>query len=93
MRPVCATDGKPISRVIFSNISFLRYSDDAPFIGEMIDGAKRYYLQSYRPGPTVGWGAESPVGPPQAEVLRMMAASVSVHVCEVGIRGYALKGG
>jgi pyruvate formate lyase activating enzyme len=67
-------------------------ADDAPLIGEMIAGAKRYYLQSYRPGPTVGWGAESPLGPPQADVLRMMAASVSAHVCEVGIRGHALAG-
>ena len=65
---------------------------DVLSIGEMIAGAKRYFLQSYRPEPGVGWGEAPPVGPPQAESLRQMAALVADFVREVGIRGSAVGG-
>jgi len=60
---------------------------DIEEIGELICGARHYYLQSFRPGPTVGWGECPPVGAPQLRLLSEMSALASKWVSEVGIRG------
>ena len=62
---------------------------DVREIVRLISGAKRYYLQSFRPGPTVGGAAyEMPAArPPAAELMQEMAALAAPWVAEVGIRG------
>jgi pyruvate formate lyase activating enzyme len=63
--------------------------EDVHAIVQLIAGAKRYYLQCFRPGPTVG-GLDyrsATVGPPTAELLQQMAALAAPWVQEVGIRG------
>jgi pyruvate formate lyase activating enzyme len=63
--------------------------EDVRAIAQLIAGAKRYYLQCFRRGPTVG-GIEdqSPaLRTPPAEVLQQMAALAGAWVQEVGIRG------
>lgn len=64
-------------------------AEDVRAIVQLIPGAKRYYLQCFRPGSTVG-GIEqrsTTVGPPTAELLRQMAALAAPWVQEVGLRG------
>lgn len=61
--------------------------EDIKAIAQLISGAKRYYLQCFQPGPTVGWGSHSPVGAPHADTLRDMADVAANYVEEVGIRG------
>jgi len=60
---------------------------DVRAIVRAISGAKRYYLQCFRPGETVGWGHNAPVGPPSPESLKRMAEVAAHQVQEVGIRG------
>ncbi len=62
---------------------------DVSAIVQLISGARRYYLQAFRPGPTVGGaGYEPPAArPPAAELMREMAALAAPRVGEVGIRG------
>jgi len=60
---------------------------DVAAILETISGARRYRLQAFRPGPTVGWGDTPPVGAPPTELMRGMAAMAARHVADVGIRG------
>jgi len=60
---------------------------DVQAIVPLIAGARRYYLQSFRPTDTVGWGREPPVAMPSAELLHRMADAAAGHVQEVGIRG------
>jgi len=61
--------------------------DDVRSIVDVISGARRYYLQAFRPAPTVGWGEAPPVGAPAPELLRAMAALAAGRVAEVGLRG------
>jgi pyruvate formate lyase activating enzyme len=61
--------------------------EDIRAIAELISGARRYYLQCFQPGPTVGWGSHPPVGAPPAETLREMADIAADYVEEVAIRG------
>lgn len=65
---------------------------DVEAIVELIAGAKRYYLQCFRPGETVGGDRDAPVAPPSAELLQEMAQLATSRVQEVGIRGL-LQGG
>lgn len=58
--------------------------EDVRAIVQLIAGARRYYLQCFRPGPTVG-GCHC--DPPAAELLQEMAALAAPWVQEVGIRG------
>jgi pyruvate formate lyase activating enzyme len=60
---------------------------DIQAILSMISGAKRFYLQAFRPGPTVGWGEAGPARAPRPEVLEDMAAMAAPKVGVVGIRG------
>nr|MBC7245887.1 anaerobic ribonucleoside-triphosphate reductase activating protein [Chloroflexota bacterium] len=60
---------------------------DVQAIVQLIAGAKRYYLQYFRPGPTVGWGENAPVGPPSQDLMQRMAEIAARAVPEVGIRG------
>jgi len=60
---------------------------DVKAIVELIAGAKRYYLQCFRPGETVGGDWDAPVAPPSAESLQEMAELATSRVQEVGIRG------
>jgi pyruvate formate lyase activating enzyme len=59
---------------------------DVQAIMPLIAGARRYYLQCFRPIDTVGWGREPPVAVPSAELLYRMADAAAGHVQEVGIR-------
>jgi pyruvate formate lyase activating enzyme len=63
--------------------------EDVRDIVKLIGGAKRYYLQCFRPGPTVGGTEYEPPAarPPTAELLQQMAALAAPWVHEVGIRG------
>ncbi len=60
---------------------------DVEAIGQLIAGAKRYYLQRYRPAPSVGWGQLPTVDPPTPESLQEMAGLVAGCVQQVDIRG------
>ncbi|MBM4429201.1 MAG: anaerobic ribonucleoside-triphosphate reductase activating protein [Chloroflexi bacterium] len=60
---------------------------DVQAIVPLIAGARRYYLQCFRPVDTVGWGREPPVAMPPAELLHEMANLAAGHVQEVGVRG------
>ncbi len=64
-------------------------AEDVRAIAQLIAGAKRYYLQCFRPGQTVG-GMEnqSPaIRRPPAELLQQMARLAAPWVKELGIRG------
>jgi pyruvate formate lyase activating enzyme len=64
-------------------------SEDVRAIVQVVAGAKRYYLQCFRPGPTVGVVEHRPSAarPPTAELMQQMAALAAPWVQEVGIRG------
>ena len=57
----------------------------------VISGAKRFYLQAFRPGVTVGWGDAGPERAPAPEVLENMAALAASKVGVVGIRGLGVQ--
>ena len=61
--------------------------EDVQAIAAWIAGARAYYLQAFRPGPTVGWGTAPPVGAPEPALLRSMAQLAARHVQHVGLRG------
>jgi pyruvate formate lyase activating enzyme len=65
---------------------------DVQAILQLIAGARRYYLQCFRPEMTVGWGADAPVGPPSREVMSTMAELAAGMVQAVGIRGLPQQG-
>jgi pyruvate formate lyase activating enzyme len=62
---------------------------DVLAIVQLICGAKRYYLQAFRPGPTIGGAAYEPPAaqPPTAQLMQELAALAAPWVQEVGIRG------
>jgi len=60
---------------------------DVEAISREIRGAQQYYLQAFRPSPTVGWGNEVPVGSPDPELMQQMARVASRNVHHVGVRG------
>ncbi len=60
---------------------------DVQAIVRLISGARRYYLQCFRPGETVGWGRDAPVASPSPELLERMAEIAACQVQKVGIRG------
>jgi pyruvate formate lyase activating enzyme len=64
-------------------------ADDVRAIVQLISGARRYYLQAFRPGPTIGGAKyEAPAArSPTAELMQEMAALATPWVQEVGIRG------
>lgn len=64
---------------------------DLEAILRMISGAKRLYLQSFRPGVTVGWGDVGHARAPRPESLENMAALARSQVGEVGIRGLGVQ--
>lgn len=64
---------------------------DVKAIVDLIAGARRYYLQCFRPGETLGWGRDAPVGSPSPELVQEMAGLAASQVQVVGIRG--LQGG
>lgn len=68
-------------------------TSDVQAILKLITGARRYYLQSFRPGRTVGWGQEAPVGAPAPELLYELAAMAKDCVQQVGVRGLPIMGG
>ncbi len=68
-------------------------TSDVRAILKLIAGARRYYLQSFRPGWTVGWGREAPVGVPAPELLNEMATMAKGCVQQVGVRGLPPVGG
>lgn len=61
--------------------------EDVQAIAQAISGARAYYLQAFRPGPTLGWGAAPPVGAPEPTLLRSMAERAARQVQHVGLRG------
>jgi pyruvate formate lyase activating enzyme len=65
---------------------------DVESILQLIAGAKRYYLQCFLPGTTVGWGTDAPVAAPSPDLMATMAQLASGMVQEVGIRGLRLEG-
>lgn len=60
---------------------------DVEAIVDLIAGARRYYLQCFRPGETVGWGRDARVDVPSSELLHEMAEMAASRVEEAGIRG------
>ena len=66
--------------------------EDVERIVDLIAGARRYYLQCFRPGETVGWGSGGPSDPPSARLLQKMAEFASSRVGEVGVRGVPKAG-
>ena len=60
---------------------------DVRAIARAIHGAKRYYLQCFRPGRTLSWEKGDSLAPPSPELMRHMAGLAAHHVREVGIRG------
>jgi pyruvate formate lyase activating enzyme len=60
---------------------------DVKAIVDLIAGARSYYLQCFRPGETLGWGRDAPVGPPFPELVQEMAGLAASQVQVVGIRG------
>jgi len=60
---------------------------DVQAIVRAIHGATRYYLQCFRPGPTVGWSDGETPGPPSPKLLEKMLAIAAREVQEVQIRG------
>ena len=65
----------------------LTTTTDIEGIVTLIDGAKRYYLQCFRPGETVGWGLDGPRDAPSAELMHSMVDIARPWVRKVGIRG------
>ncbi len=65
----------------------LTTQEDIQGIARLIDGAKRYYLQCFRPGETVGWGVRGPGDGPSAELMQSMMELARPHVRQIGIRG------
>lgn len=63
---------------------------DVQSIVRAIHGAKKYYLQCFRPGPTVGWNDGTTPSPPSSKLLDKMLAVAALKVQEVGIRGLPL---
>jgi pyruvate formate lyase activating enzyme len=63
--------------------------EDVEGIVRLIAGAKRYYLQCFRPGETVGWGLHGPHDPPSAELMQSMLELARPDVRRVEIRGLA----
>ena len=61
--------------------------NDVRAIVRTISGAKRYYLQCFRPGKTLARGPAVPASAPSPELLKQMADLAAPHVHEVGIRG------
>ena len=68
-------------------------ASDVQAILNLIPGARRYYLQSFRPDRTVGWGREAPMGAPAPELLHELAAMAKDCVRYVGVRGLPQMGG
>lgn len=60
---------------------------DIQAVLSVISGARRFYLQAFHPGSTVGWGDAGSVRAPRPEVLANMAAMAMPKVGTVGIRG------
>jgi pyruvate formate lyase activating enzyme len=61
--------------------------EDIRGIAALIDGAKRFALQCFRPGETVGWGLGGPADVPSAELMQAMMSVVAPHVEQTSIRG------
>jgi pyruvate formate lyase activating enzyme len=85
-----------ISLLLHSNIEYefrttvvtrLVGLEDIAEILEAISGARRYCLQAFRSGPTVGWVDAAPPDPPSVELLQTMAEMAAHHVADVCIRG------
>jgi len=60
--------------------------EDVEAIVQLIAGARRYFLQCFRPGKTVSWTDADAMPPPSTELLRGMANLAALHIPEVGIR-------
>jgi len=54
---------------------------------EAISGARRYRLQAFRPGPTVGWGNTPAMSAPPVELMQSMADMAARRIVDVRIRG------
>jgi pyruvate formate lyase activating enzyme len=65
----------------------LTTAEDIKSIASLIDGAKRYYLQCFRPGETVGWGLNGPGDGPSAQLMQSLMELARPHVGHIGIRG------
>ncbi len=72
--------------------SLVEASDVQAILG-LIAGARRYYLQSFRPDWTIGWGREAPMGAPAPVFLHELAAMANDFVQCVGVRGLSHTGG
>jgi pyruvate formate lyase activating enzyme len=66
--------------------------EDVQAILQLVSGARRYFLQCFRPGRTVSWTREDGMEPPAPELLRRMADLAAWHIPEVGIRNLPLGG-
>lgn len=60
---------------------------DVQAIAAWIAGARAYYLQAFRPGPTLEWGDAPPVRAPAPAVMRSMAQYAACYVQHIGLRG------
>jgi len=60
---------------------------DIKGIVELINGAKRYALQCFRPGETVGWGTNGPQEMPSVELMQSMLEIARPHIDQVYLRG------
>jgi pyruvate formate lyase activating enzyme len=65
----------------------LTTAEDIVGVASLIDGAKRYYLQCFRPGDTVGWGLDGPGERPSAELMHELVELARPRVEQIGIRG------
>jgi len=53
----------------------------------LINGARRYSLQCFRPSETVGWGRDGPSDSPSAELMQRLMELARPHVEQISIRG------
>jgi pyruvate formate lyase activating enzyme len=60
---------------------------DVEAIVDLIAGARRYYLQSFRPGETISMGATAATKAPSASSMQLLAELASGRVQRVDIRG------
>lgn len=66
--------------------------EDVRAIVQLISGARRYFLQCFRPGETVSWTCENAKPAPLPGLVRRMAGYAALYIPEVGIRNLSQGG-
>jgi pyruvate formate lyase activating enzyme len=66
--------------------------EDVEAVLHLISGARRYFLQCFRPGRTLNWTCEDAKPAPPPELVRRMADLAALHIPEVGIRNFPQGG-